>query len=356
MKRNPSRRALRLAVGLALAGPSSLLRAQSAADQSASDLTNAGALFLLLPVGAQGVGMGQAGVTLQGRGEAVFWNTAGLATLPATEFALNSATFVAGPMTAVTMFLPRHGIGTFGVGVVLLDLGQETSGPDSLSTIATISPRNLEYLASFATSVTGAVTVGITYKLVAFDINCQGNCAGLPNGSTALTHAFDIGTQVSVGSGGALRFGAAAKNIGFKLQVNNAAQADPLPARLTLGATYRIDFRPAEPGGGTTLSVPDSGKVDFAQALNRVDVRIAADVDRPWDNSAPPQMRIGIDLGYHETIRLRSGYAFARQGLSGPTVGMGVHTGSLGLDFARTWVQSDLTGTEPTFISFSLTF
>ena len=352
MKRNRSREAVALAAGLALAGPG--LAAQSS---SSAELTNAGAVFLLLPVGAQAVGMGQAGATLQGRGDAVFWNPAGLASIPSSEFTLNSATFVAGPLTALTLFVPRRGIGTFGLGVLLLDYGTQDAGPDSLSTIATISPRNLEYMASFATSVAGTVTVGMTYKLVQFDINCQGNCTGLPSGSDALTHAFDIGTQFAVGSGGALRFGAAVKDIGFRLQVNNAAQADPLPARLNFGALYRIDFQSQEPGEATGRSVPDSSRFDLGQALNHVDVRIAADVDRPWDNSAPPEMRIGIDLGYHDTIRIRSGYAFARQGLSGPSVGMGVHTGALSLDFARTFMQAtDLLGTNPTFISFSLTF
>ena len=348
MKPNLSRAAL--ALGLGLAGPSAV------AAQSSPELTNAGAIFLLLPVGAQAVGMGQAGVTLQGRGDAVFWNPAGLASIPSSEFTLNSANFVAGPLTAITMFVPRRGIGTFGIGVLLLDYGTQDAGPDSLSTIATISPRNLEYMASFATSVAGTVTVGMTYKLVQFDINCQGSCAGLPSGSNALTHAFDVGTQVSVGSGGALRLGAAIKDIGFRLQVNNAAQADPLPARLNFGALYRIDLQSTGPGD-PGLSMADSGKFDLESALNHVDVRIAADVDRPWDNSAPPEMRIGIDLGYHDTIRIRSGYAFARQGLSGPSVGMGVHTGALSLDFARTFMQAtDLLGTNPTFISFSLNF
>jgi hypothetical protein len=357
MKRNPSRQALGLAVGLALAGPLSLLSAQSQPDQSAPELTNAGALFLLLPVGAQGVGMGQVGVTLQGRGEAVFWNPAGLATMTSSEFTLNSASLVAGPTTAITMFLPRHGIGVFGLGVYLVDYGEEDVQVDSTFVLAHIAPRNLEYLASFATSVAGGVTVGMTYKLVQFDVNCSGNCTGLPSGSNALTHAFDVGAQVTVGSGGALRLGAVVKNIGFKLQVNNAAQADPLPARLTLGALYRIDFRPVDAGPGPSLALPDSGKLGLQQAINQVDLRLAADLDRPWDNSAPPEMRVGIDLGYHELIRLRSGYAFTRQGLSGPTVGMGIHTGSIALDFARTFVSgTDLLATNPTFVSFSLLF
>ena len=197
----------------------------------------------------------------------------------------------------------------------------------------------------------------MTYKLVQFDVNCSGNCSTLTPGGNALTHAFDVGAQVTVGSTGALRFGAVVKNVGFDLQVNNAAQADPLPARLTLGAVYRIDFRPAEPGPGATLTVPDSGRLGLTDALNRVDLKVAADVDRPWDNSAPPEMRIGIDLGYRDVLRLRSGYAFTRQGVSGPSVGMGLHTGSVAVDIARTFLSgTELLATNPTFFSFSLTF
>jgi len=326
--------------------------------QSATDLTNSGALFLLLPVGAQGVGMGQVGVTLQGRGEAMFWNPAGLATMTRSEFSLNSASLVAGPSTALALFVPERRIGVFGVGVYLVDYGDLPVVSDSSEVVlGNIAARNVEYLASFATTVAGAVTVGVTYKLVQFDVSCSGLCGGVPNGSNALTHAFDVGTQVTVGPGGAFRFGAVVKNVGFKLQVNNADQADPLPARLVLGAVYRIDFRPRVAPAGPALVVPDSGSAGLAQALDRVDLRVAADVDRPWDNSAPPEMRVGIDLGYRDLIRLRSGYAFTRQGLSGPTVGMGVRTGGIALDFARTFVSgTDLLAANPTFVSFSLVF
>jgi len=57
---------------------------------------NSGALFLLFPVGAQVVGMGQTAGALDGRGEAAFGNPAGLATLPMGEFALHSANLAAG--------------------------------------------------------------------------------------------------------------------------------------------------------------------------------------------------------------------------------------------------------------------
>src|SRR2546422_5596290 len=52
---------------------------------SAQQVNNSGALFLVFPVGARAVGMGQTAAALDGRGEAAFWNPAGLATLKKNE-------------------------------------------------------------------------------------------------------------------------------------------------------------------------------------------------------------------------------------------------------------------------------
>src|SRR6185436_5748745 len=70
---------------------------------------NAGALFLVFPVGAQAVGMGQAAMAATGRGDAAFWNPAGLATLSDAEFALHSATLVAGRSNVLGAYFPSRG-------------------------------------------------------------------------------------------------------------------------------------------------------------------------------------------------------------------------------------------------------
>src|SRR5256885_4932290 len=84
---------------------------------SAQDINNAGALFLSLPVGAQAVGMGQTAVTLAGRGEAAFWNPAGLATLGESEFGLESGILAAGTSHALTAYFHSRGIGVIGGAV-----------------------------------------------------------------------------------------------------------------------------------------------------------------------------------------------------------------------------------------------
>ena len=306
---------------------------------------NAGALFLVFPVGAQAVGMGQTATASAGRGEAAFWNPAGLATLAADEFALHSASLVAGTSNVLAAYFPSRGIGVLGGAVYLVDYGDLDRTDQNGNTIARIAPRNFEFLASYATNLTGSVVFGVSYKLVQFRVDCSGDCRDFPAGMGA-THALDFGGQFSIGAGpgGPLRIGIALRNVGFRLQVQNQAQADPLPTRLAVGALYEIRLRPLSSTTGHALD----------QAF---DVKLAADVDSPWGQVGQSETRLGVDIGYQRLVRLRAGYAFVQDGLSGPSVGLGVESGSLGVDLARAFLTgSDLQADNPTFFSFRVTF
>jgi hypothetical protein len=301
---------------------------------------SAGTLFLLLPVGAQAVAMGQTAVAIEGRGEAAFWNPAGLATLDRNEVAFNTATLTAASTHVLTAYFPSHAFGVLGGSIYLVDYGALDRTDSSSNTIAHVSPRNLEFLASYAAEVAGLFTVGVNYKVMEFLVECSGDCTGmLP--SRAVTHALDVGGQVAVGPSGALRVGVAVRNVGLKASATSRDPTEPLPARLVVGALYRITLP------GTSGLAGD----------DRLDVRVAADLDRPWTGYGDSQMRLGVDLGYQRLVRLRGGYAFVRDGLSGPSVGMGVTSGAIGVDLARTFLTgSDLVAQNPTFFSFRVAF
>lgn len=300
---------------------------------------NAAALFLLFPVGATTVGMGQTAAAADGHGEAVFQNPAGVATLSSSEFALHTATLAAGPTNALTAFFPRRGIGVFGATLYLADYGDLELTDSSGTTNGRLSSRNFAFLATYATQLTGSVSLGVSYKLVQFAVTCSGACQSVPAGQ-GVTHALDVGGQFAVGADHALRIGVALRNLGFPLQVNNRDQADPLPTRLTVGATYRVQLRPADD------SVAD-----------RFDLRMAADVESPWRQTGNPDIRLGVDVGYREMVRVRGGYAFVHQGLSGPSIGLGVATGAIGVDLARMFLTgTDLVTPNPTFLSFRVEF
>lgn len=316
-----------------------LLSATAARAAAQAEPLNAGALFLLYPVSARSVGAGQTAAAEDGHGEAVFLNPAGVGSMTSSEFALYSARLVAGPVTALTVFFPRRGLGVFGAGVYLLDYQDQPVTDSGDVTVGVIGSRNLEFLATYATQLSGAVALGVSYKLVEFRVDCSGACPVLPG--LGVTHALDVGGQFSAGPDHAFRMGVSLRNLGFPLQVNNHGQADPLPARLTIGAAYRVLLRPP---------------VEAIQD-DRFDVRFAADVDSPWRETGQPDVRLGVDVGYHETVRVRGGYAFVHQGLSGPSVGVGVATGAIGVDLAQMFLTgTDLLVSNPTFLSFRVTF
>ena len=301
---------------------------------------NAGALFLVFPVGARAVGMGQTAMGAEGHADAAFWNPAGLATMETNEFSLHSATLVAGRSHVLGAYFPSRGIGVLGGAVYLVDYGDLERTDDNGNTIARIAPRNFEFLASYATQLAGSFVFGLSYKLVQFRVDCSGDCTNFPSGH-GTTHAIDLGGQFRVGPGGPLRVGVALRTIGFKLQVQNKPQADALPARLGVGAQYLI-LLPMREG---------------AAPGERFDLRVAADVDSPWGHQGQSELRLGFDVGYQRLVRVRAGYAFVQDGLSGPSVGLGVESGSIGIDLARTFLTgSDLIIENPTFFSFRVTF
>lgn len=323
---------LAVALGLSASPPDRL----TAQDQP----LNSGALFLVFPVGARAAGMGQAAIALDGRGEAVFWNPAGLASLATSEFGLHAASLIAGRTTTVTAFFPKAGIGVFGGAAYLVDYGDFPRTDTSGLVIGQISPRNFEFLASFASELGDALLFGLSYKLVQFRADCSGDCRDLPGGQ-GTSHAVDLGGQLALGPTHALRVAVAVRNLGFRLQVQNRDQADPLPARVAFGALYRVVLPPLR----------------GAAATERLDVMVAADLDSPWGHTGASEMRLGLDLGYGQLVRVRGGYAFVRDGLSGPSVGLGVATGAIGVDLARTFLTgSDLVTENPTFFSFRVTF
>ena len=323
------------AVAVLAAGPPARLPAQSTT-------LNNGALFLLFPVGAQSVGMGQTAAALEGSGEAVFLNPAGVGSLTTSEFALHTARLAAGNTNAITAFFPRRGVGVFGAALDLVDYGDEpVTDSTTGTTIGRIAPRNIALLATFATQLTRDFALGVSYKLIEFRVDCSG--AGCPpnSGGQGVTHALDLGCQFSAGPDRALRFGVALRNLGFPLQVNNRDQADALPTRLVVGAAYRLLLRP----------VADDSAAD------RFDLQLAADVESPWRETGAPDVRVGVNVGYRELVRVRGGYAFAHQSLSGPSIGLGVATGSIGVDLARTFLTgTDLVVPSPTFLSFRVVF
>ncbi len=290
-----------------------------------------GATFLLVAVGGRAAGMGQASVADGGSSESVFWNPAGLAMLGHSEIAIHHASTFASNNTALAGYVSASRFGVVGVSAYLVDFGSQEVVIGPGLPVGRISPKNIELLASYATEVIDQLNVGVSYKLIQFRQDCSGNCSLFPT-FVGTTHAVDFGAQYAFGSSHQLRVGAAVQHLGFKLQVNNRDQADPLPTRVQVGAIYRFDL-------------PQPEGLD-----ERLDLRVLLDLRNRVGEYGDPDIRIGADLGLQEIVRLRAGYAFLDAESSGPSVGVGFRVGRLAIDFARVFFTSS-NFDEPTFVS-----
>jgi hypothetical protein len=312
--------------------------ARAAAQQASAGVE--GATFLLLPVGARATALGQAATADGGTSEAMFWNPAGLAAEARGEFAIHHYDAFFGHGDAVALTVPSSSLGTFALAAYLVDYGDQPVtlkelGPEP---VGQISARNLALLASYATDVVGSFALGLTYKLVQFRVDCTGLCTDVPT-ATGTTHAVDIGIRFGSSARGApIMVGVSLKNLGFKLQVNNRAQADPLPTRIAVGVSA-ILVRPAD-------------------GVEGLDARVLADVQGTVGEGAlAPVTTVGIESGVGSVLRLRGGYAFLNSAARGPSLGVGVQFGSVAFDLARVFfIDQQIGDTEPVHISFRVLF
>lgn len=331
MRRLRSSRALLAIVGAGLFTAAEPARAQTGQE---------GALFLLLPVGARSVGLGQAVVADRPGTEAVWWNPAAIGAATRREAAIHHSQSVAGTGDAVTILIPSSLLGVFALSVNILDYGEQQlnpdpSGPEEVG--GTIIPRSFIYAATYATSLGKYVTAGLTYKLVQFRIDCTGPCPDISFSAT--TSALDVGAQFMIKQSLPLVIGVAARNVvGLRLQVNDSPQSDPLPGRLQIGAQYRIDLPPKV--------APETA------------VRLAVDLVDGIEvgNPAP---RFGADIAFRERFHVRGGYAVEASSseAGGPSIGLGLSVGNLVFDVARilTGLSADA-GKAPTYLSLRYLF
>src|SRR5216110_1012020 len=94
-----------------------------AASASAQTPTGSeGSLFLLLPTGAQAVGMGQAMVAGKPGSEGIWWNPASIGGQQQKELAIHHSKTVAGVGDALTFVYPTHSFGTTAFSVNILNI------------------------------------------------------------------------------------------------------------------------------------------------------------------------------------------------------------------------------------------
>lgn len=295
-----------------------------------------GALFLLLPVGAEGVSLGRA-MTAAPSAESAFWNPAGLAGLARTEFLVMRGDPLAGVSTALSWLISRQPLGVLGLSYHLLDGGEQNLVDDQGNVRGVFGIRSHVGIVSAATPLARWLQVGLNMKIVRFDLTCRGQCDDA--GVQASGWSGDLGFQSQPLANVPLRFGAMLAHFGPKFQVVNAAQADPLPTRIRVSAAYEI-LRHFEP------------PADLALWL-----RVEAE-DR-WRGPGDPSFYVGAELvvGSSDMVFLRASHAREEIKESAENAfGLGLRYERFELALARSFSSSILEGSEPVYVSFAVRF
>ena len=302
--------------------------------------TNSGALDLLKPIGARATAMGAAYAAEQGGG-AVWWNPAGIARVTKPEFALDhfQDVFVASG-DAVSVIMPAGAAGVFGIEARLFNLDTILTTLVTGEVVGVSNPRSISLGATYAASFGPRLSAGLSLRFYQFSVPCSGVC-GDPFATDPYTGYVDAGVQFRPTPTGPLQIGVVLSNLGPNLQVHDQPQADALPARLHVGASYR----PTSPSWDPALTLAGTAELVSTLALSS------------------KELHFGAEVGYVSGVTqlfARAGYVLQAQGAdgqrnTGPSFGVGIASGRVKIDFARVFegVSTGL-GVPPTYISIRL--
>ena len=295
-----------------------------------------GALFLLLPTGAQAVGMGQAMVAAKPGSEGIWWNPASIAGEKKRELAIHHSKTIAGVGDALTFVTPIRSYGTVALAINILNIGEQQVKDDQNMIIGVILPRDVVFAASYASMLTKRLSAGLSYKLIQLRVDCSGVCSSV-GAEVQSSRAVDLGAQYEVQVRAPLTFGVAIRNLGGKLNSRETNESNPLPTQVEIGAMYRLKF--------------------LDHYVKDVEVRASGSfVDtRSFGGKA---VRFGADVMYQSKVHIRAGYVgHDRLGDASASLGFGLQSGSLVFDIARTFggIPAD-NGQAPVYVSLRYLF
>jgi hypothetical protein len=292
-----------------------------------------GAEQFLAPLGARAMGMGQAVVASSLGAESVWWNPAFIARA-SREFLVGSVSgmpIAESDLSSVGVYsIPR--VISLALAVRYINYGQQEAGIDSV----TGAFGNSAYIvgATFAAPFGNRLAIGTTLKVLTIGFDCTGTCPNQPQ-SNPVTGAVDIGAEYIATHDSTITFGAAIRNVGSKLQFNDAPQADLLPGRIDLGVEVAPKLA-QYPGLGVRLSTA---------AVTRI------------TNVFGPGFRFGGEVSWLNQYFARGGYVVNGPTGSGPSVGGGIAAGRWRIDFAQ-FLSDDSreSGLRPTYLSVRYSF
>jgi hypothetical protein len=290
-------------------------------------------LPLLVPVGARSVGLAST-LTARAGADGMLINPASLAGVARDEFRIHSARTEVETATTFGLSLRIRNAGTVGVLYRLVDYGDIDATDDFGNVIGTLRLLEQVLHATFATNMSEELRAGISYKLFQFRQDCTNVCGANPFSAT--THGIDAGVQFHPRVWPSLQLGVAVVHLGFPLQVVNAEQASPMPARLRAGAAYELMHH----------FTTDSAATVWA----------SVDVAASWREGVDPVVAAAIEAVLDETLFLRGGYSTGTGRTAGAAIGIGLRYDRFDVGVAKTFADVGGSTPDPFQITFAIAF
>ncbi|MEE4311058.1 MAG: PorV/PorQ family protein [candidate division KSB1 bacterium] len=259
-------------------------------------LGTAGAVELLIPMGARSVGMGGANIANVSGTEALYWNPAGLAVLPATEAAFSYMDYFADMSVSYVAIGSRIGnLGSLGFSLQAMNIGDipVTTIQNPEGTGEMLSPNFLTLNVGFSRAFTDRINFGVNAKLISEII---GNMS-------ARAVAFDFGLQYVSPFG--VDFGVVMKNIGTSLRFNGT------------GVEFNSDIDFSNPNATTRKTILDMASHElpatFSMGLGyryRIDENHGLNVAGIFTNNNYnlDQLVTGVEYSFNDMFFGRVGY------------------------------------------------
>lgn len=269
----------------------------------------AGGLFLQIAPDARSTAMGETGVA-HARGALVpAWNPGGLGFL---ENSGASATYFKWlPYLADDLYYlhfsyvrPVEGIGTFGVSLPYLSLGEQERINATGDSQGTFNSSDMAVSLSYGARINELLGVGSNLKLIRSALTDE-------DGGVGTSFALDFGVTARV----LPRFTVAGvlQNLGTEIKYDNPDQGDPLSRNLKVGAALK------------------------ALDTESTSLLLAVDVNRLLLEDGGNILNVGVEYLYRDFIALRTGYIRDPDGdVKTPTFGGGLRWKMYRIDFSYT--------------------
>jgi hypothetical protein len=313
---------------LLLFGGADRARAQSGDEVSAT----ACCVHLLVPVGARAVALGDAIAARAGAGS-IFANPASVAAV-ADQFAVHTASNPGYRLNAFSLLVNSEIIGTIGLSYHMFDLGSFEARDNQGNVTGELRVLDHALTATYATRIAPGLDAGLSYQLFQRRTDCSGFCNF--ESSAATTHLIDAGLIYRPTFADSLELGVSLLHLGFPLQVKNAEQAGPTPARLRAGAALEV-MRFLRPGLPVALWLSGEGVV-------------------PIRNLGDATVHVGAEASFDRRFFLWLGYGGAAGLQGGVGLGVGVEIDRFSLGIAKPIVSSSFGDFETFPISFAVRF